>query len=284
MSKQQTIKRTAYQNFIEPLQTEATKRAYSTGLEAFKTYMKAGNYEKLLEQGTNDNITNFIQYLKKEEKAHKTIRIYLTAIKHFYVMNDVVTINWDKVRKFVGKATTKTHDEIYTRPQIATILEKSRERERISFLLMTSAGLRIGAIPSLKVGDLTKVNSLYRIKVYAGTTSEYQTFCSPECADAIDAYLKMRRERGEEITAESPLLIQLGKKIEQVNLTGLISILNRALLDSGVRIEGDNKYNRQRIPRFHAFRKYFNTALAKAGVKPALKEVLMGHYIGLESS
>jgi hypothetical protein len=55
-------------------------------------------------------------------------------------------------------------------------------------------------------------------------------------------------------------------------------------LDAGVQIEGDIKYRRRKVARFHSFRKHFNTCLAKAGVKSALKEVLMGHYIGLESS
>jgi len=278
-----TSKRTAFQNFIEPIQTEATKKAYVVGLEAFQNFMKAKDFDTLLTKGTNDNIADFIQSLKDDGKAHKTIRIYLTAVKHFYVMNDVVNINWDKIRKFIGKVQTKGQDELYTREQIQTLLDSSRERERIAFLLMVSAGLRIGAIPSLKVGDLKAIENLFQVTVYRGTTSEYVTYCSPECREAIEKYLESRKLKGDTITENSPLLIQLGEEVKAVTLTGLISILNRALLDSRVRIEADDKYSRHNVPRFHSLRKYFHTALVKVGAKPVLAEMLMGHFSGLRS-
>ena len=49
-------------------------------------------------------------------------------------------------------------------------------------------------------------------------------------------------------------------------------------------MEGYTKYKLQKVVYFHSFRKRFNTSFAKAGVKPVLKEVLMRHYIDLESS
>ncbi len=76
----------------------------------------------------------------------------------------------------------------------------------------------------------------------------------------------------------------MGEDPRPLKLNSVISLLNRVLLDAGVQMEGDIKYRRRKVARFHSFRKHFNTCLAKAGIKPALKEVLMGHYIGLESS
>jgi hypothetical protein len=49
-------------------------------------------------------------------------------------------------------------------------------------------------------------------------------------------------------------------------------------------MEGYTKYKLQKVAYFHSFRRRFNTSFAKAGVKPVLKEVLMRHYIDLESS
>ena len=280
--------RTAYQNFIEPLETKATERLYKIGLNTFKDFAKVEDYEELLQKGTTDMIADFIQHLKDKGNSRRTIRSYLTGVKHFYIMNDNTSINWGKMRKFLGKVQTskKSNDELYSKEQLQKLMEVATERERIAFLLMLSAGLRIGTLPDLKVGDLAKMDKegLYKIRVYSGTSSEYITFCSPECSTAIDSYLELRKRKGEKITPDSLLLATLGDNPRPLKLTSIISLLNRVLLDAGVRIEGDTKYKRQKVARFHSFRKHFNTCLAKAGVKPALKEVLMGHYIGLESS
>jgi integrase len=280
-------RRTAYQNFIEPLETKTTERLYKIGLNTFKDFAKVEDYEELLSKGTTDTIADFIQHLKDKGNSRRTIRSYLTGVKHFYIMNDNTSINWGKMRKFLGKVqTTKNNDKLYSKEQLQRLMEVATERERIAFLLMLSAGLRIGTLPELKVGDLAKMDEegLYKIRVYSGTSSEYITFCSPECSTAIDSYLDLRKRKGEEITPDSPLLVTLGDNPRPLKLNSIISLLNRVLLDAGVRIEGNTKYRRQKVARFHSFRKHFNTCLAKAGVKPALKEVLMGHYIGLESS
>src|SRR5207247_3321045 len=57
-------------------------------------------------------------------------------------------------------------------------------------------------------------------------------------------------------------------------------------MDSGVREKGTEKeqFKRKEAMRFHGFRKLFNTMLNQAGVKPAIKEMLLGHRVGLESS
>lgn len=59
-------------------------------------------------------------------------------------------------------------------------------------LLMVSSGMQIGAIPLLKLRNMEKIHSLYRITVYEGVNEEYYTFRTPECASFIDAYLEYR--------------------------------------------------------------------------------------------
>jgi hypothetical protein len=76
---------------------------------------------------------------------------------------------------------------------------------------MTSAGLRLGALQLLRVGDLIPVPkyNLYQIRVYANSKSNrHHTFCTPECRKTIDNYLDYRRSCGENITPKSPLLRQ----------------------------------------------------------------------------
>jgi integrase len=64
-------------------------------------------------------------------------------------------------------------------------------------LLLASTGIRIGAIPGLRLRNIEKAEigaatSIYKITVYEGFKEEYITFTTPECTVVIDSYLKMR--------------------------------------------------------------------------------------------
>lgn len=82
---------------------------------------------------------------------------------------------------FKGEFTRKIVDRSYTYEEIRKILDVSDLRMKVIVLLMTSSGMRIGAIPLLRLRNLEKMDSLYKIIVYEGSNSEYYTFCTREC-------------------------------------------------------------------------------------------------------
>jgi integrase len=122
------------------------------------------------------------------------------SIKKCYQMNDVI-LNWIKINQYLGENTRKFKDRAYTTEEIQTLLTKADERMRVVILLLSSTGMRIGGAINLKLKHLTKVQKygLYQIVVYENTTSEYYTFCTPECAIAIDSYLAYRERCYEKI-------------------------------------------------------------------------------------
>jgi integrase len=124
---------------------------------------------------------------------------YKAAVQHFYVMNDII-MNWRKISKFVGKRERRNKDRAWNYDEIKKMLEKADERLRIVILLMASTGMRIGGVPTVRIGDLKKLADyrIYQIQVYSGEREEYTTFCSPECAGAIDSYIDFRIRCGEE--------------------------------------------------------------------------------------
>ena len=67
---------------------------------------------------------------------------------------------------------------------------------------MVVPGARIGSLPGLVLGNLTKLpdHSIYRIVFYDGTNNEYYTFTTAECAASIDNYLLYRQRCGEKIS------------------------------------------------------------------------------------
>lgn len=93
--------------------------------------------------------------------------------------------------------------------EIKKILDFVDQRIKTAVLILASTGMRIGALRSVRVGDLEKVNDFYKIKVYSGEIEEeYITFCPPECAKQIDNRLDFRKRNGEVITGESFLFIK----------------------------------------------------------------------------
>ena len=131
-------------------------------------------------------------------------------------MNDVI-LNWMKLKKFTKSDRTDNSisgkDRGYEHEEIQKILEISDQRVKMAFLFLASTGIRTGAMQSIRIADLERVDNLYKIIIYRGETEEYITFCTPECAKEIDSYLDFRKRRGENITPDSYLLV---RKFSQV--------------------------------------------------------------------
>jgi hypothetical protein len=72
----------------------------------------------------------------------------------------------------------------------------------IVILLISSSGMRAGAIPILKIRNFTKIEkyNLHQINVYEKSKkSNYKTFCTPECAAVNDTYLNYRKHADEQL-------------------------------------------------------------------------------------
>jgi integrase len=207
-------------------------------------------------------------------------------------MNDV-PLNKKKINMFKGETTRKVVDRAYTREEIKKILDISDLRTKIIILLMASSGLRIGALPSLRLRNLEKINSIYKITVYEGSNSQYYTFCTPECASFIDLYFEYRTRNGEKLEDKSFLirdqfditdLEQIRNRSKGISVSTIGVLLDTILLKAGVRtIDHTSKFNRKEVARAHGMRKYYTTQCIKAKVNSEIREMLLGHKIGLAS-
>lgn len=178
---------------------------------------------------------------------------------------------------------------------------------RIIILLQASSGIRIGAVADnynkdryMKWGDLTFIprHGIYSIRVYPGTPSEYITFTTPECAKAIDNYINYRRQKGEIITASSPLIREQfdpnedikskvkpkptdPKKPRPMPQRTLVNILRKVFQNANLRqLEKGNKHNRKENMLTHGLRKFAKKQMRKAGLDYLVIEYLIGHQSG----
>lgn len=194
--------------FSSSIRSDETRNTYALLLKKFIEYLGQGDvllwYDpKQIER----RIIDFIVSLKEQGKQCSAIHNYISAITAFYKINDVI-LDVTKISKFMPEPKRAKKDRAYTYEEIGKMLEIADERMRAVILLLSSTGIRIGSILSLKLRNLEKIgiNDVYKITVYEGFRQEYFTFCSPECAKALDAYLQIRSRYGEKITQDSFLI------------------------------------------------------------------------------
>jgi integrase len=172
------------------------------------------------------------------------------------------------------------------------MLAKSDERKRVIIFLMCSTGVRIGAIKWIRKRNLEKIGKQYQITVYERTKDQYVTFCTPEAAHAIDEYLEYRTRSGETLNPDSPLIREQFQPHDQLRINKPIALseytlhhlLERVAVDAGVRVRSTEKHKRKEVMLSHGFRKFFNTCMVNAGVNPIAKELMLGHYVHLDTS
>lgn len=288
----QVLESKQYSNFVNSINSEKTRFQYEYCLSKFLKYcgIDLETFLKLSQQEISDLITNYLVH-RKLSRQYKVV--IFSAIKHCCEMNDVI-LNWRKLKKFIKYEKTENSisgkDRGYGHEEIQKILEFSDQRLRTSFLILASTGIRIGALQFIRVGDLERIENLYKIIVYSGDNEEYFTFCTPECAKEIDEYLDFRTRRGEIISKDSYLIVRKfssktkvkGKPFKSMSLK---TMLQNCLSNTGLRdLDHVNPRKRKEISIFHGFHKFFTKQLVDSKLNPEIREMLLGHKIGLASA
>jgi integrase len=302
-----------YRNFNESIKTKDTLESYNSRLKAFMKYkgISLGDFASLIEgkhtREIEADIRDFIKSLKDRHYAFASQKTYLAALCHFYSFNDVV-LNRKKLSGFLSNddcaVTTQEEgecegqgdgDKPYTHEQIARLLEFSDLRTKAIILIMASAGLRLGALELLRMGDLTPIPAyqIYQIRVYANSKSKrHYTFCTPECRTTIDNYIEWRKQYGENITPKSPLfrgefdkhdIFAVANKVKPITKDSIKKSIQEVLYASGIRtplVKAATRLNYRRdIAMSHGFRKYFDTTCTHSGMNPIYIEFCLGHSL-----
>ena len=202
-----------YSNFVNSLKSNATKWAYCARLKYFMDFVGASKYSELVEQDKKvieNNLKSYLVYLRqKRGVSFQSANHYLNPVKKFYYVNLDYEFKWGLIKMYLGDDDDDNNsivqegeeDRPYTRQEIQTMLKTANDiRSKIIILLISSSGMRSGAVPLLKIRNFTKVEkyNLYQINVYEKSKrSNYKTFCTPECASLIDSYLNYRKHAGE---------------------------------------------------------------------------------------
>lgn len=250
----------------------------------------------LSQKEAEDKLIDFIISNKESGMSWAALHNYVVAVSRFYLINDI-NLNTKKVNRFMPEHIKLKKDRGYEPEEITKLLELSNERTRAVILLMASSGMRIGALSGLRISNLQDKGDIYKITVYENTNQEYYTYCTPECKKALESYFEIRQRHGEIITEKSPVIREQYDKRSDFSARhprpttrGAITALLKDILElAGLRArikrtESQNAIYKKDVMLAHGFRKFFNTRLVKCRINPLIKELLMGHRVGLEES
>ena len=283
-----------YKLFVSSLRSKHTRKAYETALVDFMEYAGISTLDELTGLDRDKFQDKLIDFVidKRKTLSYNSVSTKLAGMMKFCTMLDR-EINWKKVYSFLGEYTKTIKDRVYTREELQKVIQNADIRARVLVLLLTSTGMRIGAVPDLCIRHLKKWESygFYQFTIYEKAREEYVCFCTPECAKEIDAYLAYRRRFGETITSDSPLIRddfppeddKSASCPRRVTHAALRSNFGRLLIKTGVRTKSTTR-KRQEVMIMHSMRKYCNTHLIKAGVNGIIKEMLIGHSVKLDDA
>ena len=243
-------------------------------------------------------LIEYVIHLREDRKlGSNSINTNMAAIKKFYETNDI-ELKWTKIKSYVGKGKGKgggRKDRPYTIKEISKMLEKTDQRGKVAILLMCSSGMRVGALASLKIRNLEKIDKfcIYKITVYENEDEEYVTFCTPECTSIIDSYLEYRQRHGERpLKEDSPLIREEFDINNEIVATRPKTLqpqsFQRMVKNAGYRSGVIEKYaslenfraRKRPVKETHGFRKFFQASAINAGMSPLYSEFILGHRSG----
>lgn len=288
----------AWKNFSNTIKSTETKAHYKLNLVRFLHFAKVNNAKALDKFVTADRkylervITDFIVKRQDVDGVRpQTVMVEASCIKHLFTYNDRSDINWKIIKGYFHEAIKVVKDRAYVTEEIAKMLTYTDIRSKCIILLMASSGIRVGAIPTIRIKDLLLIENpgIYQMTIYPNTKDEYITYCSPECKSALDAYLDYRKLHGETITENSPLIRDVfdfakptkKREAKAIHRDTLMHLTNIITQKAGLRIaDGDGARSRKVNMLNHGFRKFFFKACGKAQIDPIVRELLMGHKVG----
>jgi integrase len=286
-----------WDNFLGSIRSEATKKQYASIMKIFLKFCGFTQWTQLAKldrKALQQRIINYTQAKKKNGDTAHTSNVHMSAIRHFCEYNDLPPLNWKILRSYSGEHVKSIKDRAYTIEEIRKMMEFTDLRGKCIILLAASTGMRIGAIPDLKMKHLTPIQNFYRITVYENSNEEYWTCCTPECRMHLDQYFEYRKRSGEEMKPDSPVLREQFNaedkntisKPKQIAKFTIAAIMRNLVIKVGIRTPSEDKQQRQSIMLMHGYRKWYNTQMVNSGVSNLIKEMLIGHKTigGLEGS
>lgn len=261
-----------------------------------------GNKSKNVNELTNklrDLIIDLKKPLMEYDPRSGTVHMMYYSILSFCNWTNI-SVNFTHLKKFLPKRLRKGKDKAYKKDEIIKMLDYCDSRSRLIILIFATTGMREEALCKLRVGTIVKkVNSAGELEageitIYKNDEEESIVYCTPECYNAYQAYLDKRKQLGEEITDESPVILRRIPKDRSkgwhedktVSSSTISQILVNVVTDAGLRkLSSSYTHNNRYVNKISVgFRKFAETTMIGARNKdgthkmnPYIADSLLGH-------
>ena len=217
---------------------------------------------------------------KKNEKklSAQSIQTYIRSTLPLLKFTKV-KIDYDTIKDALPKKN-KPKNTVPTLQQVRKLYENCDVRGKFIVSLMVSGGFRVGAFDYFTLKDLQQVKDMKigRLLVYRGEPEEYVCYVSGEAMQNFENYLETRKNVGEKLTPDSPLIRNIFSAIRDYNpSTDVVekasaNSIQQWLMDAWAKVLETRSFKQA-----HFSRAFFKTMLEDSEMKTGYVELLMGH-------
>jgi len=282
----------AYHKFRQSIKTPTTLRAYNYSLDKFMNLSNLKSYDRAIKL-TGENIQGLLEdyIISLKNYRFQTANLYLAGVELFFDMN-MVLYHKKILRKLLPNNDVEQGGKLpYTTNEIERMLSvttKLRTKAVIHYLASTGsrpAGIEDPVLRLKHIEDMPhKCKSVF---IYDGSKQGYHAFLTPEASKSMNNYLRQRKIKGEILTEESPVFVNIEgfptARQEHLSQSSARQMVRDMVLKSGIeRIKTGKRYDKATI---YGFRKRFNTILKlNNDVNSNIAEKLMAHKRGLDGT
>jgi integrase/recombinase XerD len=252
--------------------SENTKKTYLKGIAKFVEYKQIQNLDSFLEevkqnQNQNEIVKDFAVYLANKNLAPKSVAAWISSLKKFFAANGL------KVDVDIPLRIFNVHEDVLPdKNDLKKILSEVDLRMKVIITMLASSGMRVGELYNLKIGDIDLSKEIPTIRIKGIGAKERKsriTFISKEAKKFLEEYLNQRKNLGEELNENSPVIAREDGK--------MMSYQNIQYLLEGVFRKYSKKVGKRFTLHAHCLRKWFKTRLISAGVPAPIVDRLTGH-------
>jgi integrase len=261
--------------------SQSTRYSYSLGCKFFSDFLGKGLTE-IVNEYRADVQANMYNAFDKWEQLFDKFAIHLeknlnyssgSVSLYFAGAKALINTNVPRSMRLQTKSPTVISRTIpgVTIDDLKEIYGMCDVRERAFITILKDSGLSAMESLTVNVGTLEgfdKGEQYCHIVMFRGKEGvEYETFIGPNATDALRAYLNLRKQRGEQITPETPIFASDKKPYGKINLKTLKTMFSRISERTGKTIST------------HRLRKFFETYMALTVRHPIVLKYWMGHKI-----
>ena len=219
--------------FEESIKSPASRKTYRQHIKWFLKFTKIKDYDGLLKVPTEEMQTileDYVMHLKKTINPN-SVPVYMTGVKHFFVMNRV-RLFWEIIQKMYPEKIKRAGQRAWTDEHVRQMIEFSNSKRNKALVhFMASTGARIGIHNySLQMQHLKDMGDNCRaVLLYSGEPDEYWAFLTPEATQYLQDYFDQRTQDSEKFYPDTPIFrtdYMLGiQKAKQITRNAAIAVI-----------------------------------------------------------